>query len=274
VRLGTTVSPIIILAVILGSSLLVGCASDTSSDTSFQRGTAGESCRARNDCALGLACINETCVPASPPLSVTGKACYRVECGSDAECCANFVPASGCGSYAAACQANPNDCDAYRRLCQCNRACVNELCADKEPGCSTNAECSSPSSPYCVEKRCVGCREHGDCLEGARCIEGSCKAQCKTNENCPDFHACQAGTCVRSGCTTNRECSFVLGHPRGRCANGECFVGCVNDTECDATAFEVCHSGRCTFVGCASNAECRSYLGLSNTLDNIRAVCR
>ncbi len=273
-RLGTTVSPIVILGFML-SGLMMGCSSDTPSDTPFQRGTAGESCRARNDCETGLACINEICVPGSPHLSVTGKACYRVECGDDAGCCADFVPASGCDIYKAACQANPSDCDAYRRLCQCNRACVDELCVDRGPGCSANADCPSSSSPYCVTSQCVECRDSGDCLgEGTRCVEGACKAPCKTNENCPRLHVCTAGACVPSGCSSDRECSFVLGDPRGRCANGTCFVGCSNDTECDATAFEVCHEGRCTFAGCESDAECRAYLDLSNTPDGIRAVCR
>jgi hypothetical protein len=262
----TTVPPILI---ILGVTL-----ASCSSDTAFHRGAAGESCRARNDCEVGLACINGVCVPGSPHLSVTGKACYRVECGNDAECCAHFVPASGCASYEAACRANPNDCEAWRRLCQCNRACVSELCVDKGPGCTVNADCPSYSSPYCVEKQCVECREHGDCLDGARCIQGACKARCETHENCPSFHACAAGTCVPSGCASDRECGFVLGNPRGRCANGECFVGCTHDAQCDATTFEVCHQGRCTFVGCATDAECRSYLNLTNTPGNLRAVCR
>jgi len=271
VRLGTSVSPLFILGIILGSGLMAGC----SSDTEFQRGAVGESCRARNDCETGLACINETCVPGTPHLSVTGKACYRVECGNDAECCDDFVPASGCNTYEAACRANPNDCEAYRTLCQCNRSCVDERCVDRGPGCSSNAQCPSGSSPYCVQSRCVQCRDNGDCLgEGTRCIGGTCKAWCQTNENCPGLHSCQSGTCVPSGCTTNRECSFVLGDPRGRCVGGTCFVGCANDTECNATAFEVCHDGRCTFAGCENDTECRAYLGLSNTPGDVRAVCR
>ncbi len=274
-RLGPTVSSIFILGIMLSGGLMVSCSSETPGDTAFQRGTAGESCRARNDCEIGLACINETCVPGSPLLSVTGKACYRVQCENDAGCCADFVPASGCDAYEAACKADPSDCDAYRRLCQCNRACVDELCVDKGPGCAADAECSSLSSPYCVGSRCVECRDHGDCLDGgARCIEGACKASCKTNENCPRLHACEAGLCVPSGCTSDRECSFVLGDSRGRCANGACFVGCTNDTQCNATAFEVCHEGRCTFAGCENDAECRAYLDLSSTPGGVRAVCR
>ncbi|MBN1208049.1 MAG: hypothetical protein JXB05_24505 [Myxococcaceae bacterium] len=118
------------------------------------------------------------------------------------------------------------------------------------------------------------CREHGDCLETERCVSGACQAQCKTNENCPVLHACQEGSCVPSGCTTDRECVFVLGHPRGRCAAGACIVGCAVISECNETSFEVCHQERCTFAGCETDAECRAYLDLSEAPGNTRAVCR
>jgi hypothetical protein len=253
---------------ILIGSLMASC-------TPFQRGEVGESCRARNDCAVGLACLNEKCVPDSPILSVTGKACYQVECGNDAECCADFVPAANCALYEGDCQSNPNNCAAFRTYCQCNRGCANDFCVDTGPECTADTECPSLEAPYCVQSQCVQCREHGDCAdESSRCIEGTCKASCKTAENCPPMHACNAGICVSSGCTTDRECVFVLGHPRSRCASGTCFVGCTDDSECNAATFEVCHEGRCVFTGCGTDAECRAYLDLSNSPGNIRAVCR
>jgi hypothetical protein len=52
----TTPPILIILGVTLASC---------SSDTAFHRGAAGESCRARNDCEVGLACINGVCIPGS-----------------------------------------------------------------------------------------------------------------------------------------------------------------------------------------------------------------
>lgn len=257
-----------LLLLALSTGAGTGCA-----DTS--RGTVGESCRARNDCRSGLACINEVCVPGSSTLTVTGKGCYRVQCAGTLDCCADFVPAAGCDSYEAACQADPNDCEAYRTLCRCNRICVSEQCLDVGPGCAADAECPTQTAPYCVTGRCVACREHGDCLEeGARCISGTCKPPCRTDSNCPPLHACQAGACVPSGCTSDRECAFVLGHSNGRCSGGGCFVGCDSDSACNASNFEVCLSGRCTFVGCNTDAECRAYLNLSNTPGQTRAVCR
>jgi hypothetical protein len=258
-----------VMAIILSGCMTLGCSSD-----SFLRGAAGESCRARNDCASGLSCINERCAPGTPPLSVTGRACYRVQCGADADCCADFVPASGCDVYERACQANPKDCDAFRTLCQCRRTCANELCVDPGPSCTTNAHCPSSTAPYCVDRRCVECREHGDCLDTERCVSGTCQAACKTSENCPPLHACTDGLCVPSGCTTDRECVFVLGNPKGRCANGACIAGCADSAECNAQALEVCQGGQCTFAGCQTDAECRAYLDLNNSPDNTRAVCR
>ncbi len=267
--MSTTKPVFIVLRIIFIGCMLLGCASD-----SFQRGEAGESCRARNDCVSGLSCISDRCTPGAPSLTVTGKACYRVQCGTDTDCCADFVPASGCEIYEKDCQANPNNCDAYLTLCQCRRTCENELCVDPGPSCTTDTQCPSSTEPYCVSRQCVECREHGDCLDSERCVSGSCQTACKTSENCAPLHSCSNGLCVPSGCTTDRECVFVLGHPQGLCANGACIVGCVDSSGCNAAAFEVCQAGRCTFAGCATDAECRAYLDLSNSPGNTRAVCR
>lgn len=255
--------------------LLAGQLSGCSGGDSFRRGIAGESCRARNDCADGLACLREVCIPAGTDLSVTGRACYRVECDGDADCCASFVPDPNCSVYEADCQADPSDCEAFHALCQCNRACDAELCVDVGPSCSDDLECPAFTTPFCVSSRCVQCREHGDCVgENARCVEGTCKDPCATDENCPLLHACEAGVCVASGCQTDRECAFVLGDDRARCAEGACFVGCEDNAECDSASFEVCHQGRCTFAGCETDAECRALLGLSETNGSVRAECR
>lgn len=84
---------------------------------------------------------------------------------------------------------------------------------------------------------------------------------------------CEAGACVESGCTTDRECAFLLGDAQARCADGECFVACADDTECDLSAFEVCSMGRCAFAGCETDDECRVLLRLTDE-DLARAVCR
>lgn len=259
------------------ASISVGCAIviclATSCD-SVPRGVAGESCTARNDCRSDLACIRNVCQRASTGLSATGRTCYRIECGADADCCDAFVPDPSCDFYMEACNMDPADCASFRLLCVCNEMCVDELCRTQGPGCAADTECPAFSSPYCVAERCVECREHGDCRETERCVDGQCTGGCTVDEECPLLHGCDAGTCVEAGCSSDRECAFVLGDGRARCVDAACVVSCRDDAECDIARFEVCHGGECIFAGCESDAECRAYLGLAATSDGARAVCR
>ena len=80
-----------IVAMLAFSTLpCIGC------DEGPRLGTAGESCRSRNDCGRDLACVRNTCVPGGLGLSATGRECYRVECTESADCCADFVPDANC----------------------------------------------------------------------------------------------------------------------------------------------------------------------------------
>ncbi len=170
--------------------------------------------------------------------------------------------------------ADPTDCSLYNQLCICNEACENELCIDRGPGCTSDMECPQFTSPFCVASRCAQCREHGDCAESDRCVEGRCEAGCEADEECPLLHTCSSGSCVESGCSSDRECAFVLGDGRARCVDSACMLSCSDDAECDIDRFEVCSSGQCVFAGCESDAECRAYLGLADTLSGAHAVCR
>ncbi len=258
--------------------LIIGFAAFTAliaaSCTAERLGGPGESCRARGDCAEGLACIRNACAPVGASFSVTGKECLLVECEGDADCCASFTPSPDCGFYEMRCTADPMDCAAFHQVCECNQECSAERCIDTGPACSRDEDCPSFSKPICNAGRCVECREHGDCpLEGDRCTEGACGAGCETVEDCPALHACAAGLCVVGTCATDRECAFVLGDARARCADGACLVACSDDLECDTAAFEVCHEERCTFVGCDNDTECRGLL--SGVIDDgEQAVCR
>jgi len=44
--------------------------------------------------------------------------------------------------------------------------------------CQTNEDCRDPEKPYCVNGRCVECRNDGDCEEGELCIKGECRIGC------------------------------------------------------------------------------------------------
>jgi len=238
------------------------------------RGTVGESCQARSDCDLGLACVREVCVMTATDFSLTGKSCDAVQCATDADCCADFLPDPSCDVYDAACQANPLDCLAFRTLCQCTLQCQAERCFDVGPHCLSSSDCPSLLYPHCVTERCVECRDHADCAASDRCIEGACQAPCQTDEECPLLHGCQAGDCVLTGCQTDRECAFLLSDTRAVCeTSGGCAIECAVDADCDFDRFEVCHNERCTFVGCETDEECRAFLDLE--VDSaLEAVCR
>jgi len=241
----------------------------------MKRGGIGESCRARNDCASGLACIRDTCVPDNSALRVTGKSCFRVECGEATDCCGTFVPDPSCADYQAACEANPDDCLAFRQLCECHRECTEARCVDTSPECLIDSHCPWFDRSLCVDERCVECRVNTDCADTTdACVDGACTAACTADAQCPLLNTCVEGACIPTGCTSDRECAFVLGTANATCRDSKCEVSCSSNTDCDLDRFEACDDGRCVFVGCSTDAECRAYLDLANEPGDVSAECR
>ena len=60
-------------------ALIAGCSSEPEQVEPAAAGERWESCQARNDCAEGLACIENQCVQNDFPISVDAKHCYRVD---------------------------------------------------------------------------------------------------------------------------------------------------------------------------------------------------
>lgn len=235
--------------------LAFGCNSEEAEPA---RGELGESCQARNDCEEGLACVRGACLPRSVGLKPTGKECYRVQCKSAEECCADFVAHSDCDQFKAACDAEPDDCLPFNRYCKCQRACEDDLCVQLAPACITEDHCMGGFLPYCASGRCVQCRTDTDCgTDGASCVDGACAPGCGADADCPMLHSCQEQRCVETGCSSNRECAFLLNDHRAVCDQKECRIGCSSSLECSQERFEVCEGGQCVFVGCASDLECR-----------------
>lgn len=248
------------------------CVDPANPDTS-RLGGVGESCRARNDCAVGLACVADVCVNGTVSIKPSAKSCYKVECTTKADCCADFQPSPSCAEYKQQCDADPAYCLTYRTFCQCNKDCQNQLCVDTPPSCKSNAECTSLATPFCVEGACHECAQPSDCpVDTDRCVHGNCVAPCTADAQCPLFSECQNGTCVDVGCKTDRECVFFMKDTRATCDSGKCSVPCVYSEDCPD--FEMCDGGKCVFVGCNTDAECRAYFGLQNETGNIKAVCK
>lgn len=177
----------------------------------------------------------------------------------------------------------------------CRLKCEDEACV-VDVSCEEDMDClGSGTGRHCESGACVECTDDEECTgEGESCVENRCKAACTQNEECPLFHSCTGGTCVETGCTSDRECILAVGRngesgedarlakclPSAADANvKECKIPCENDGAC-GSELEVCEGGFCKFVGCDSDEECRSYLGLANETSNpaqpwiSKAVCR
>jgi hypothetical protein len=240
---------------------------------------AGESCQAKNDCTPELSCVMTTCRDTAVGLPQLSKSCYRVECATQADCCASFVPNANCDMYKANCQTDPIFCNTYRSLCQCNMDCQDELCVMAANGCMSNAECTSTQTPFCVDNQCRQCGADTDCSgSDGKCVDGTCMAPCSADENCPLLEQCQDGACVQTGCQSDRECAFLMHNAQTKCSDGMCSVPCSDDVDCandkNTTGFDTCQDGVCKFIGCDNDSECRALLGLANQKTNVRAVCR
>lgn len=220
-------------------------------------------------------CVRDVCVPDVASIPATTRSCYRIECEADADCCTDFVPDPGCADYDAACQANPNDCLAFDSFCRCNRACSDARCEDTTPECIVDSHCLYFDRRLCEAKHCVECRAPADCADSTDlCEDGACVPRCTADAECDLLQSCVDGRCTDTGCTTDRECIFLLGSSSAVCDSGECVAGCDSNAECDAAAFETCRAGRCEFVGCENDAECRVYLDIENETANVSAECR
>ncbi|MFT3926812.1 MAG: hypothetical protein QM778_29980 [Myxococcales bacterium] len=249
------------------------------------RSVKGESCRAANDCVPGLACVNQICRQEKLDLTPQVKQCFQVDCATAADCCVDWEPylytVEECAGFKTTCDASPasGSCTTYQNYCVCPQTCRNELCV--AANCTTNANCLSPSRPFCQDQQCVQCKTTVDCAAypDTQCVSGLCVEGCKHNEECGYLEACMNGDCVDVGCTSDRQCAFATGVPNSKCVNKECVTPCQTDVECAGNFgnnFNVCSNGQCKFVGCETDEECRPYLHLQNQdpQDPSRAVCK
>lgn len=239
-------------------------------------GQRGESCRARNDCEEGLACLNNVCVLNDFNIEATAKSCEIIECTSNDDCCGEQD--GFCDELDQDCR-NGNEfaCEDFNQFCACNFVCNADNLCEPTNTCESDFECGGGS---CVAGKCVECGSDEDCFGDDRCIQNSCISPCQGNNDCPYFSQCNGGTCQEVGCTTNRECIAFTGNPQASCVGSECVVPCQSDAECAGIGdgfggfnFLACVDSRCTYVGCETDEECRIYLGVGFGASET-AVCR
>ncbi len=230
----------------------------------------GESCRARNDCAGGLHCINDICTLSDFSVATTTKSCDLIECSVDADCCTS-PSSSFCDNLQMNCSAGDSfSCQQYESECACHRGCsADNRCVST---CTMDSDCAGGR---CVSGSCVECMADSDCGGNRSCNMGTCVSGCTTNSECPYFNTCMSGTCVETGCTADHECIASTGNPRAVCVDSKCSAPCESDAECNVAGyrFQACQSGQCVYVGCQTDEECRIFLDVTPGSSS-SAVCR
>ncbi len=134
-------------------------------------------------------------------------------------------------------------------------------CGPKYPNCANDGHCKTKGE-YCVDKKCVQCRQTShcanagtdpcvicekgacarkpgccannlDCPSGKKCSETRCVAECASDQDCPAGKTCnEDGACIAevAGCTGPADCAGGLSCVEGKCVNaeGECQIVTVH----------------------------------------------
>jgi hypothetical protein len=117
-------------------------------------------------------------------------------------------------------------------------------------GCNHNDQCreQSPWAPFCVDDRCVQCRDTQSCPEGLSCDRGVCRLPCKDDE-CPEWGHCLTDRDVCVECRTGIDCDASVPH----CLNNYC-RGCRNESDCGKES-PFCINNYCR--QCWTESDCR-----------------
>lgn len=265
------------LIALLASCIPLACSSD---DDEAPKGSRGQFCQSRSDCADKLACIDNTCVDAVFGVAPLQKECVPIQCRTAEDCKVDSCnPPAICDYYEEQCALDNTSiyCDSYAAQCLCadeNWACEENKCV--ETCTSIGQLCQNGGT--CNGTRCVECTEDEQCNTDQACRDNRCETACEEDLDCPVFYSCQNRECVETGCKSDRECIAAERDVRAFCdANAKCQVPCKSDIECGNPynyGHRSCVDGLCIDVGCESDQECRIIFATQIEGGAIDAICR
>ena len=120
-------------------------------------------------------------------------------------------------------------------------------CKPDYPSCDTDGDCRPKE--FCVSKKCQQCRTNTDCPEGTACQAGKCGAVagfCREKAQCPANQECIGNRC--RACAGDAECPTGM-----RCVEGGCKRPvCTTDDQCAQD--QECQNGFCLAARTKSNA--------------------
>lgn len=195
--------------------------------------TAGGPCKFSSECASGLACILDQCLPCTADAAAE---CEGLVCMDGA--CTECTPEDGDEM----CQEQyGNEAKTYK--------CENGYCVPES--CESGLDCHLVGKVCTAQGLCQSCGDTNDCLDdtngqyadGAQCIEGLCwppdswvcteHQQCLDDAPvCGDNHLCRL-------CQLDDECQEVLAVEQAVCVDGRCMKG-----DCDGAAPTDCPDGQ------------------------------
>jgi peptidoglycan-associated lipoprotein len=107
-------------------------------------------------------------------------------------------------------------------------------CKPDYPTCETDDDCKEKKE-FCVNRKCVQCRDGRDCKTGFACTAGRCTAisgYCQDRSQCAPGQECIANRC--RACESDAECPSGLKCMRGQCTKPQCTKDedCAQDQDC------------------------------------------
>lgn len=115
-----------------------------------------------------------------------------------------------------------------------------EGCVRSTSYCQTSADCNDGN---CIDGQCKAvCRSVADCADGEKCINSVCILPCVTPSQCQSDQTCSNGICIL-GCRSSKNCPSDQA-----CINNSCQNPCSKDNVCGPNAICSCleHQIQCS----------------------------